>query len=193
MYKIFVNEKPLFLTSKIEKEIDFKVFLLENINIESIIIKLFQNKLDKVYLYHPNEKELLRMFKQQIPVIKAAGGVVQNTKNEFLFIYKGGKWDLPKGGIDKNETPEQAAIREVEEETGISKLQITNALTNTYHIFKQNNEYKLKITYWFKMQTKDTKFPTPQTNEGIEKAEWINKKDINEYLKLSYQNVKILF
>ncbi len=38
--------------------------------------------------------------------IKTAGGIV--IKNEkILFIYKNGKWDLPKGKIDKGETIDQ--------------------------------------------------------------------------------------
>lgn len=192
MYKIFVNEKPLFLTNTIEKETDFKVFLLETANVEQIIVKLFQNKFEKVYLYHPDEKELFRWFKQQLPVVKAAGGLVKNKNNEILFIYKGGKWDLPKGGIDKNETPEEAAIREVEEETGVTGLNITEKLQKTYHIFKQNNQYKLKITYWFAMQTNYNELLIPQANEGIEKATWISENNLNQTLNYSYENIKLL-
>lgn len=193
MYKIFVNEKPLFLTNTIEKETDFKVFLLETANVEQIIIKLFQNKFEKVYLYHPDEKELFKWFKQQLSVVKAAGGLVRNNRNEILFIYKGGKWDLPKGGIDKNETPEEAAIREVEEETGVKGLSITGKLQKTYHIFKQNNQYKLKITHWFKMKTDFHEKLVPQQNEGIEKVEWIKNQTLNKIMNMSYENIKLLF
>jgi ADP-ribose pyrophosphatase YjhB (NUDIX family) len=193
MYKIFVNEKPLFLTNTIEKETNFKVFLLETANVEQIIVKLFQNKFEKVYLYHPDEKELFRWFKQQLPVVKAAGGLVKNKNNEILFIYKGGKWDLPKGGIDKNETPEETAIREVEEETGVQNLEIIRKLQKTYHIFKHNNEYKLKITYWFEMQTNYHGALIPQENEGIEKVAWITKDKINQLLNNTYENIKSFF
>ena len=110
-----------------------------------------------------------------------------------MFIYKGGKWDLPKGGIDKNETPEEAAIREVEEETGVTGLNITEKLQKTYHIFKQNNQYKLKITYWFAMQTNYNELLIPQANEGIEKATWISENNLNQTLNNSYENIKLLF
>ena len=51
--------------------------------------------------------------------IIAAGGLVTNENNELLMIFRRGKWDLPKGKLDKGETIEECAIREVEEETGI--------------------------------------------------------------------------
>ncbi len=56
MYKVFVNDKPLFLTNEISKETDFQLFLLESIDIEQLIVKIFQNKINKAYLYHPDEK-----------------------------------------------------------------------------------------------------------------------------------------
>ena len=56
MYKVFVNDKPLFLTSTVEKETDFSNFLLESVDIEQLIIKMFNNKIKKAFLYHPDEK-----------------------------------------------------------------------------------------------------------------------------------------
>ena len=115
MYKVFVNDKPLFLTNKISKETDFQLFLLESIDIKQIIVKIFQNKIQKAYLYHPDEKEIMKTLKAKIPVNKAGGGLVYNKKGEVLFIFRNGKWDLPKGGVEKKEEIEQTAIREVEE------------------------------------------------------------------------------
>ena len=76
MYKVFVNDKPRFLTNKIVKETDFQLFLLESIDIEQLIIKMFNNKINKAYLYYPDEKEILKKMKEQIPVRKAGGGLV---------------------------------------------------------------------------------------------------------------------
>ena len=107
MYKVFVNDKPFFLTNQIQKETDFQLFLLESVDIEQIIIKMFQNKLQKVFLYHPDEKEMLRVLKSKLPVQKAGGGLVYNQKREVLFIFRNGKWDLPKGGVEKGEEIEK--------------------------------------------------------------------------------------
>jgi 8-oxo-dGTP pyrophosphatase MutT (NUDIX family) len=193
MYKVFVNDKPLFLTNEISKETDFQLFLLESIDIEQIIIKLFQNKIQKAYLYHPDEKEIMKTLKAKIPVSKAGGGLVYNKKGEVLFIYRNGKWDLPKGGTEKGEEIEDTAMREVEEETGVNQLKIKEKLQKTYHIFKRNGKYKLKITHWFKMQSTFEGTPIGQLEEGIEKVAWLNSEQIKEALKNSYENIKLLF
>lgn len=193
MYKVFVNNRPLFLTNKIEKETDFQLFLLKSIDINQLITKIFENKIEKAFLYHPDEKEILTTLKDKIPVERAAGGLVYNQKGEILFIYRNGKWDLPKGGIEKNEKKKQAAIREVEEETGVSKLQIIQKIEKTYHIFKRGGKFKLKITHWYKMETHFDGKTKPQAKEGIEKAVWIQPKDVPALLENSYENIKLLF
>jgi 8-oxo-dGTP pyrophosphatase MutT (NUDIX family) len=193
MYKVFVNDKPLFLTNAISKETDFQLFLLESIDIEQLIIKMFQNKIQKASLYYPDEKVILKKLKEKIPVCKAGGGLVFNKNGDVLFILRNGKWDLPKGGIEREEEIADTAMREVEEETGVYKLEITRKLQKTYHIFKRNGKYKLKITHWFEMQTNFEGTPFPQANEGIEKAVWLNPEQIKEALKNSYENIKLLF
>ena len=190
MYKVFVNDKPLFLTNEIVKETDFQLFLLESVDIHQLIVKMFQNKIQKAYLYHPDEKEIMKMLKEKIPVNKAGGGLVYNKKREVLFILRNGKWDLPKGGIEKGEDIDQTAIREVEEETGVSGLKINNKLQKTYHVFIRNGKYKLKIVHWFEMQTDFEGIPMPQEEEGIEKVAWLNPDEIKEALKNSYENIK---
>lgn len=193
MYKVFVNNRPLFLTNKIEKETDFQLFLLNSVDIEQLVSKFFKNKIHKALLYHPDEKEILNTLKSKIPVEKAAGGLVYNKKGEILFIFRNRKWDLPKGGIEKNEKKKEAAIREVEEETGVSELKIIEKLEKTYHIFKRNGKFKLKVTHWYKMETSFDGIPNPQTEEGIEKAVWVKPEDVPNLLENSYENIKLLF
>lgn len=193
MYKVFVNDKPLFLTNQVQKETDFKLFLLESVDIKKLIVKIFQNKIQKAFLYHPDEKLIMKTLRAKLPVEKAGGGLVYNKDGDVLFIFRNGKWDLPKGGTEKNETIEETAIREVEEETGVTGLAITEKLQRTYHIFKRNGRYKLKITQWFEMRTKYEGIPQGQADEGIERVEWVNPKDIKFLLENSYENIKLLF
>lgn len=193
MYKVFVNDKPLFLTNTVEKETDFRMFLLESVDIEQLIVNMFNNKVKKAFLYHPDEKETLKKLKEKIPVAKAGGGLVYNKKGEVLFIFRNGKWDLPKGGIEKHEEIEDTAMREVEEETGVSGLKITQKLQKTYHVFKRNGTYRLKITHWYEMKTDYTGLLSGQLEEGIEKVAWLNPEQIKEALTNSYENIKLLF
>jgi 8-oxo-dGTP pyrophosphatase MutT (NUDIX family) len=193
MYKVFVNDKPLFLTNQIVKETDFKFFLLESIDIEQLIVRYFQNKIEKAYLYHPDEKEILNTLKSKIKVSRAGGGLVYNKKGEVLFIFRSGKWDLPKGGMDKGEEMEETAMREVEEETGVNQLKIVSKLQKTYHVFRRNGKYKLKITQWYEMNSNFDGIPIGQAEEGIEKVAWLNPEQIEEALKNSYENIKLLF
>lgn len=193
MYKVFVNDKPLFLTNKIQKETDFQLFLLDSIDISRLVVKMFNNKVKKAYLYHPDEKEIMRKLKSKMPVNKAAGGLVYNKDGEVLFIFRNGKWDLPKGGIEKGEKRKDAAMREVEEETGVGKLTVTGKLPKTYHVFKRNGKYKLKVTYWYEMKSSFSGEFQPQLEEGIEKVAWLKPEEITEALQNSYQNIKLLF
>lgn len=193
MYKVFVNDKPLFLTNTVEKETDFRMFLLESVDIEQLIVNMFNNKVKKAFLYHPDEKETLKKLKEKIPVAKAGGGLVYNKKGEVLFIFRNGKWDLPKGGIEKHEDIEDTAIREVEEETGVQGLKIIQKLQKTYHVFKRNGTYRLKITHWYEMKTDYTGSLFGQVEEGIEKVAWLNQEQIKEALTNSYENIKLLF
>ena len=193
MYKVFVNDKPLFLTNEIIKETDFQMFLLDSVDIKQLVSKMFHNKIQKAYLYHSDAKEIMKVLKSKIPVQKAGGGLVYNENGDVLFIYRNGKWDLPKGGTEKGEDIEETAIREVEEETGVEGLKITNRLQKTYHIFKRNGDYKLKITHWFEMHSSYEGELTGQLDEGIEKVEWINPNKIPDILSNSYENIKLLF
>ena len=193
MYKVFVNDRPLFLTNEILKETDFQFFLLDSVDVKQVIVKMFQNKIHKAYLYHPDEKEIMKKLKSKISVNKAGGGLVYNKNGDVLFIFRNGKWDLPIGGIKKEELIEACAIREGEEETGVSGLNIGTKLQKTYHIFKRNGSYKLKITHWFEMKTNFDGIPVGQLEEGIEKVAWLNQEQIKEALKNSYENIKLLF
>ncbi|OYU85041.1 MAG: NUDIX hydrolase [Flavobacterium sp. BFFFF2] len=193
MYKVFVNEKPLFLTNTPQKETDFQLFLLDSVDIEQLIVHYFENKIQKAYLYDPNEKTIMKKLKDKIPVQKAGGGLVYNQRGEVLFIFRDGKWDLPKGGVEKEEEIEYTALREVEEETGVSGLVITKKLVKTYHVFKRNGRFKLKITHWFQMETSYDGPLCGQLEEGIEKVAWLKPSDIPAALTNSYENIKLLF
>ncbi len=192
MYTIYVGDKPIILTTKVEKETDFKSFLLKTVNIGKVIKTLNNTDLKGVHLVHKNEDKLQKKFLKLLPNVIAGGGKVYNTKNDILFIYRNDKWDLPKGKTERKESIEETAIREVEEETGVKGLKITKPLPTTYHIFKRHGKHRIKITYWFEMKTDFKGKLFPQENEGITKVEWLDDKGSQKALENSYANIRIL-
>ncbi|MCB9251411.1 MAG: NUDIX domain-containing protein [Flavobacteriales bacterium] len=122
-----------------------------------------------------NVKKNLRSVKSYFGNIKAAGGLVQNQKNEILLIRRLGVWDLPKGKLEKDETKRKGAAREVEEECGISKVKVLNKINTTYHVYRAKNRWMLKTTYWFVMNYAGDETPVPQKEENIEEVRWIHR------------------
>lgn len=193
MYRIFVGQTPIILSTKRDLGEAYLSLPIKETNIKQIIKRIKKEGLQNVNLYHPKEHKLLKHFKKQIKPITAAGGLVYNSKNEILFILRKGYWDLPKGKVKKEEDLERAAMREVEEETGVSQLKITKALTPTFHTLKRKGKYRLKITHWFEMYTDYDRELVPQTDEDITRVEWMNFKKSQKALQNSYENIKLLF
>jgi len=194
MYKVFFNQKLILLTTDIisPKE-DSPFFYVKFTNKKFVVQMLKSKKVKMLYLYHSKEDKLWYYFLNMFKLIEAAGGLVRNLKtNHFLFIFRNKKWDLPKGRINKNEEVQKAAIREVEEETGVENLSIIKPLNTTYHIFKRNRKYRLKKTFWYLMETDYNGERTPETKEGIEKAIWIDKKLIVPLKSEMYQNINLI-
>lgn len=191
MYKIFVGDKPIILATTFKEKAGRKNYRLNRVILSRVIRKLnASDTINEVRLVHKNEKKLLKKFLKKLPNVIAGGGKVYNEKGKILFIFRNGKWDLPKGKIEKKESIEETAIREVEEETGVTGLEITKPLETTYHIFKRNGRYKIKITYWFEMKTSFDGKLHPQIKEGITKVKWLGKKKTKKALSNSYANVK---
>ncbi len=124
--------------------------------------------------------------------IVAAGGLVINEKNEILFIFRRQHWDLPKGKLDEGETIEACAVREVQEETGLKKVEIISFLCKTYHEYfdKWINEDVVKESWWYLMKSDSSQILIPQTEEDIEKIVWVDESVIGFYLNSSYPSIK---
>jgi 8-oxo-dGTP pyrophosphatase MutT (NUDIX family) len=197
MYKVFINETPLIL-------INTEGVLPEWKNDDNILVtrylgkkKFLHNYVDlleksqryhKVVIFHNDLDEIWHDFTSLYKTIEAAGGVVFNEKKEVLFIYRLSFWDLPKGKIEKGEIPEEAAIREVQEETGLVNINLSSHLINTYHTYIHKEKRVLKKTHWFKMDTMDWQL-TPQYSEDIEKAEWLSLSQFLTDSPKTYNNI----
>ena len=130
---------------------------------------------------------LCREFK----VVRAAGGVVVNNQGELLMIRLRNRWDLPKGHIEAGEESRTAALREVEEETGIKAEALDSTpLYTTWHAYDTYGEWELKSTDWWRMRTSDINTPEPQHDEGITEVRWFDCQARNEALEESYETIK---
>jgi len=193
MYQVFYKKKIILLTDVLEEGKDFKSFPIKDVKLKKVIKFLNKKNINSVHLFHKNKDKLLKYFFKLIPTVIAAGGKITNSKSETLFIYRNDKWDLPKGKTEKNEQLPQTALREVKEETGIKEVSINKPLDITYHIFHRNNEYRLKVTYWFDMFSDYEGIFFPQLDEGITDVKWVKKDDLEEIKINSYPNIRLLF
>ena len=193
MYKVFVNDIPIILSTERELGENYTSIPLKEVKFKRIIKKINNGKLLQVNLYHDKKEKLLKHLFKKLPVVIAGGGLVLNPQDEVLFIYRNGRWDLPKGKVEKNESIETGAIREVEEETGVKNLKISRFLQTTYHVFQRKGRYKLKVTYWYEMRTDYDGELVPELSEGIKKVKWKNMEKAQKALKKSYANIKLLF
>lgn len=214
--KIFVNDKPLdlvatkdFLPKKsfecvydnpveLPASADFHDDVLIKNPSKDIIVQLLYllrtrklKNLDSVTLV-TDEKSILKKFiKSRFVIIKAAGGVV-TKEDKVLFIFRLGKWDLPKGKFEKKETPEGCAVREVEEECNV-KVKLNKPICITWHTYTQNRKSILKKTYWYNMKcTNDSKMK-PQVEEGIMDIKWLKHQEAKTALINSYPSMRYLY
>jgi 8-oxo-(d)GTP phosphatase len=193
MYKVFFNRKFIVLTTEIvDHNEKTPFFYIKYINQNQIVSALKTKKTEGIFLYHPKESKLWKHMMTHFPLIEAAGGLVQHQNGKVLFIYRNKKWDLPKGRIEKKEILIDGAIREVTEETGVKDLIVKKNLTQTFHVFSRNGQYKLKKTYWYLMTTSYNGLLEPQFDEGISLAEWKTKEEIPNLMNNAFENIKLL-
>ncbi|MFT5859017.1 MAG: ADP-ribose pyrophosphatase YjhB (NUDIX family) [Flavobacteriaceae bacterium] len=177
MYKVFVDHKPVIFIEKQDVNNNWPSLKAKDIvSFEKDARKL----LGKASLNSPlqitskNPEECFQEVFSSYLKIDAAGGLVKRKKT-YLLIKRKGLWDIPKGKIEKEEQPENAAIREVAEECGIDGHVIVNALCTTFHTMKYKKRFALKRTFWYTMKYTGTKATNPQIKEGITKARWMSE------------------
>lgn len=198
MYKVFLNDRLIEIcTQKNSKKNNLVVKFDESVTGKTIrnwFADFLTENSKQISLVHPDPGTFFQLFRSVFLEVPAAGGVVK-SENRLLFIFRNGKWDLPKGKIDKGETPPEAALREVSEECGISGQQIEKQLPSTFHIYpspylKTKEQWIFKETHWFEMVYNDTGETIPQQEEGITEVKWFRKNELDEVLANTYENLK---
>lgn len=195
--KIYFNNKPLFLVSAITKEIEEllhheETVFIDEFNSHTVKAMIHEMELSKInagVFLHENVEEVLKTFRRKLLCIEAAGGFIRTGSNEILLIFRRGKWDLPKGKLDKNEKLEDCAIREVKEETGIQNIEIEQPLCITHHTYHQDGKHIIKESHWFLMKAQKQNDLLPQLEEDIEKCEWVPVDKIAPYMENTHASI----
>jgi 8-oxo-(d)GTP phosphatase len=211
---IFTNNKAFKITSQepLEGTFDHLIDLNEkSVHYENLIGKVlvksvdFENIFKLIVYLQSNDLPLLgeltfivkdkKVFKEALKetfiFVKAAGGIVKNTSGNLLFMKRLGKWDLPKGKAEKNESSKATALREVEEECGVT-VKITDKLCTTWHTYPTKKGLVLKRTRWFKMDLVSDKNMAPQVEEDIEELYFMNENQVNKALENSYKTISTI-
>jgi len=178
MYKVFFNDRTVFFGddfSRAFKRNKGLFYKFNNFKELYDLIELFSSlrQIRNLYIFHTDMLLLIEEFKACFTTVEAAGGLVFNGKGEFLVIRRRDRWDLPKGKLEKGETFEQAALREVEEETGLRGLVPVMPLISTYHVYQLRQERILKKTRWFEMKYNGDALPELQEEEEITDYRWV--------------------
>lgn len=187
--KIYFGNKPLFLAE--EKTEELKPFLhdkhtevskdIKSKEISTLIVKMQEAKTTAgIILY--NVTEAFNALKKEFTLIQASGGLVYE-QNKILLIYRRGKWDLPKGKLDEGEDLGQCALREIKEETGLGEIKLEQTLCTTYHTYYERGQHILKESHWHLVKGNSGEPLVPQTEEDIEKCEWVDANNLSSYME----------
>lgn len=196
--KIYYGEKPVYLCDEMDDALNELlhhpdvVFIdeLSSPAIKSLIHEIKKEDFHAGIIWNSDFEKLKKAFFKHFMVIEAAGGVVQNEEKELLFIFRRGKWDLPKGKMEKNESAETCAAREIEEETGVKRLKLKKKTGETYHIYDEFGKHILKISHWFYFTCPSKQELQPQTIEDITAVKWFKTKDIKTPVANTYATIK---
>lgn len=173
------NERVMECDEKNVDSIDFARFFKEKCreNITIIVKSL-------------TVKEVFDKAIEGLVFVQAAGGLVRNERGEYLFIYRSGHWDLPKGHWEEGEKLDYTAVREVEEETGLKNPKSGEKLGITYHVYSMNGRREIKETHWYDMRAEANELLVPQKEEGIECVEWLTKERVESLGRMIYPSLR---
>lgn len=196
--KIFFGDKALYLCDDKDDEISELLhhpdtIFIDELSSHAIHAMLHEIKKENFHagvFLHKDIEELKKEFFRHFTCIEAAGGIVLNDNKDLLMIFRKGKWDLPKGKMEKNEKSELCAEREIAEETGARKLTLHKKVGETRHAYEEFGKHILKTSHWFFFTCSGNEALTPQTEEDITDVRWIPVARITEPLKNTYGSIR---
>jgi 8-oxo-dGTP pyrophosphatase MutT (NUDIX family) len=191
MYKVFFNERIVLLTNDFIRNFQIKHGLFYKYRNVSELKELLDfywdlKQIETLFVFHYDIEEIRERFKSCFQQIYAGGGLIRNSEGKYLVMKRRGKWDLPKGKVNKNETIEDAAMREVTEETGLKEIAINAPLMATYHCYYIDDQKILKRTSWYDMLYTGSDIPIPEADEDITEIKWLRKEELKSITGNTY-------
>lgn len=197
-YCIYFGEKPFIITNCLSPQLyqlttQGGTILINQPNaasIKSTIADLDRTNAEAAIILTNQVQIFWNLFCEQFEMITAGGGLVKNEKGEYLFIFRRGKWDLPKGKLDPGEEIGSCAIREVQEETGLKQVSVDKPLGLTWHVYHEKGSFILKESVWYSMLASSAEKLIPQTEEDIHEIKWVAPELISSVINNTYPSVK---
>lgn len=195
---IYYGDKPVYLCDEITDELNQllhhpDVVFIDELSTPAINSLLHEIKKDDFHagiIWNKDFEKLKKAFFKHFTVIEAAGGIIQNKEKQLLFIFRRGRWDMPKGKMEKKELPEICAEREIEEETGVKNLTLKKKVGDTYHIYDEFGKHMLKISHWYYFISSGKQTLLPQAEEDITDIRWFATRDIKKPIANTYATIK---
>nr|WP_121273435.1 NUDIX domain-containing protein [Pedobacter schmidteae] len=189
-YRIYINNNTLYITDTAPQLAEApETLTVLGFNFQTFYQQVSGLSNKSYLLLHADPKSLFKNIKNSCLSIKAAGGLVSSAKDNYLFIFRNKKWDLPKGKVEKGEKMKEAALREVEEECGVKISTNDQKLCKTYHVYTMGGKIVLKKTNWYSMTVKGEPKLVPQKEEGITKASWLSKTELEPVVANTYPSI----
>ena len=195
MYKLYFSDKVIIIDDDASKygaqEVTFVTPSDPSIEKAKLLQKVQNTK--RWVMITDDVEALYRAVTESFPQIEAAGGLVENERGEILMIFRHTRWDLPKGKLEACEAINECAVREVEEECGITGMELGRRLEITSHFYRLEGEWMMKKTTWYAMRYRGNEKPVPQVEEDITAIEWVSPGKLDGYLKTTYPTIVDVF
>ena len=193
-YEIHIDGRPLLITGTAEVPAPAVNFLILRIDDPCEVwpaVKQFERRteLAGLVLHGADVPLIWKDFRSRYVFVQAAGGAVTDEQGRLLAIHRLGRWDLPKGKVEKGEDIPEAAVREVQEECGLQQVMLGEPLCHTWHTYERDGERHLKRTDWFLMQASSKEALVPQAIEDITEVRWLNATEVERMKADTYPSL----